>query len=154
MKRYSDLEYLRLSKGQKFAYNFTSFFAGIPQALKNAGIGISRFFKKIGLKTHQVRNAILIGGGTISYYVAKLLLDMRIDVKIIEKDLARCEYLSELLPEATLIHGDGADRALLLEEGIRDAEALHNIVHRLDMQFPGALQAQPFIALLAGTVNF
>ena len=49
MNRYSDLEYLRLSKGQKFAYNFTSFFAGIPQALKNAGIGIGRFFKKIGL---------------------------------------------------------------------------------------------------------
>ena len=49
MKRYSDLEYLRLSKGQKFAYNFTSFFANIPQALKNAGLGIGRFFKKIGL---------------------------------------------------------------------------------------------------------
>ncbi len=47
MNRYSDLEYLRLSKGQKFAYNFTSFFAGIPQALKNAGLGIGRFFKKI-----------------------------------------------------------------------------------------------------------
>ena len=46
MNRYSDLEYLRLSRGQKFAYNFTSFFAGIPQALKNAGIGIGRFFQK------------------------------------------------------------------------------------------------------------
>ena len=49
MNRYSDLEYLRLSRGQKFAYNFTSFFAGIPQALKNAGIGIGRFFQRIAL---------------------------------------------------------------------------------------------------------
>ncbi|MBQ1312385.1 MAG: NAD-binding protein, partial [Blautia sp.] len=36
----------------------------------------------------------------------------------------RCEELSELLPEATIINGDGTDRALLLEEGLRDAEAL------------------------------
>ena len=48
MKRYTDLEYLRLSKGEKFSYRFLSFFAGIPQALKNAGIGIGRFFAKIG----------------------------------------------------------------------------------------------------------
>ena len=47
MNRYSDLEYLRLSKWQKFSYKFLSFFAGIPQALKNAGIGIGRFFKGI-----------------------------------------------------------------------------------------------------------
>ena len=49
MKRYSDLEYLRLSKGQRFSYDFLSFFANIPQALKNAGLGIGRFFKKIAL---------------------------------------------------------------------------------------------------------
>ena len=49
MNRYSDLEYLRLSKWQKFSYRLASFFAGIPQALKNAGIGIGRFFKKIAL---------------------------------------------------------------------------------------------------------
>ena len=48
MKRYTDLEYLRLSKWEKFRYSFLSFFAGIPQALKNAGIGIGRFFAKIG----------------------------------------------------------------------------------------------------------
>ncbi|MBQ9065289.1 MAG: Trk system potassium transporter TrkA [Blautia sp.] len=85
---------------------------------------VAVFFKKIGLKTHQVRNAIIIGGGTIAYYLATLLTDTKIGVKIIERDPARCELLSELLPEVTLINGDGADRALLLEEGLRDAEAL------------------------------
>ena len=49
MKQYSDLEYLRLSKGQKFLYKLGRFFAvSIPQALKNAVLGIGRFFKKIG----------------------------------------------------------------------------------------------------------
>ncbi len=92
---------------------------------KNAAI----FFHKIGLKTTQVRNAILVGGGTISYYLAHMLSDMKIDVKIIEKDEARCEELSELLPNATIIHGDGTDRALLLEEGIRQAEALVSLTN-------------------------
>ncbi len=82
------------------------------------------FFSKIGLKTTQVRNAMLIGGGTICYYLAKLLLDMKIAVKIIEKDKARCETLSELLPAATIILGDGTDRSLLMEEGLRQAEAV------------------------------
>ena len=41
MKQYSDLEYLRLSKGQKFTYKLTSLLAAIPR-------GIGRFFANIG----------------------------------------------------------------------------------------------------------
>ncbi len=81
------------------------------------------FFKKIGMKTSQVKNAIIIGGGTISYYLSQALLDMKIDVKIIEKDKDKCETLSELLPDATIINGDGTDRSLLMEEGLMQAEA-------------------------------
>lgn len=81
------------------------------------------FFKKIGMKTSQVKNAIIIGGGTISYYLSQALLDMKIDVKIIEKDKDKCETLSELLPDATIINGDGTDRSLLMGEGLMQAEA-------------------------------
>lgn len=42
-------------------------------------------FSKIGFRTNQVKNALIIGGGTISYYLAKTLIDTRIHVKIIEK---------------------------------------------------------------------
>ena len=81
------------------------------------------FFKKIGLKTHQVKNCLIIGGGTISYYLAKALSDARISVKIIEQKTERCEFLSDLLPDTTIINGDGTDRALLLEEGLETAES-------------------------------
>ena len=81
------------------------------------------FFRKIGLKTNQVRNAIIVGGGTTSYYLASMLMEMKIDVKIIENNKARCEELSELLLGAIVINGDGTDRALLQEEGLRNAEA-------------------------------
>lgn len=91
----------------------------ILAAPKNAAM----FFRKIGLKTNQVKNAIIAGGGTISYYLAQALLDMNIDIKIIEKDKTRCEVLSDLLPEAIIINGDATDRSLLMEEGLAKAEA-------------------------------
>ena len=49
MKRYSDLEYLQLSKGQKFLYKLQCFFAAIPRKLWNFVLAIGHFFKKIGL---------------------------------------------------------------------------------------------------------
>lgn len=88
-----------------------------------------QLFQKIGLKTNQVKNAIIVGGGTISYYLTKALLDMNISVKIIEQNEARCETLSDLLPEATIINGDGTDRSLLMEEGLAHAEAFVSLTN-------------------------
>ena len=47
MKRYSDLEYLRLSKWEKFVYRLASFFGSIPQALVNLLKRIGAFFAGI-----------------------------------------------------------------------------------------------------------
>ena len=46
-----------------------------------------------------------------------------IKVKIIDKSRARCEELSELLPEAMIICGDGTERELLMEEGLAQAQS-------------------------------
>lgn len=80
------------------------------------------FFKKIGLDTHAVRNVMIAGGGDIAYYLARILIRSKIQVKIIEKDLKRCEKLAELLPRASIIHGDVSDKDLLMEEGISRTE--------------------------------
>ncbi len=48
MKRYSDLEYLKLSKIHRFFYRIALFFAGIPIWFKNLGIKIWELLKKIG----------------------------------------------------------------------------------------------------------
>lgn len=76
------------------------------------------FFDKIGIPNNPIRSAMLIGGGKTSLFLAKMLLAVGISVKIIETRLDRCEKLSELLPGATIIHGDGTDRDLLDEEGL------------------------------------
>lgn len=83
----------------------------------------AQFFKRIGVNTHQVRDAMIVGGGTIGYYLAALLTKMHIEVKIIEAKRSRCEELSETLPDATIICGDGTDKKLLMEEEIAQAES-------------------------------
>lgn len=85
-------------------------------------VNASRFFKTIGIETNQVKNTMIIGGGKISFYLAKRLLEMGIQVKIIEKDRDACERLCEILPKAMIISGDGTDRELLAEEGLAKAE--------------------------------
>lgn len=82
----------------------------------------SDFFRKIGIGTERVHTAMIAGGGTIAYYLARRLLSVGIKTKIIEKDPARCEQLSELLPEATIICGDGTDQRLLLQEGLQSVD--------------------------------
>lgn len=81
------------------------------------------FFKKLGVPTTRAKDAFIVGGGETAYYLAKQLISIGIAVKIVEKDKKRCEELSELLPQAMLIYGDGTDRNLLLEEGMPQAES-------------------------------
>ena len=80
------------------------------------------FFRKIGTATHRVANAILAGGGAISYYLAKSLIAFGIHVTIIDIDPIRCDYLSEALPDATIICGDATDQNLLSQEGLEHAQ--------------------------------
>lgn len=84
---------------------------------------IASFFKKIKVPTMRTKDVMIIGGGETSYYLAKSLADMGIKIKIIEKSKTKCEELSELVPEAMIICGDGTEKDLLLEEGLTQTEA-------------------------------
>ena len=81
------------------------------------------FFKKINIDTHSVKDVMIVGGGTIAFYLARQLLDNGISVKIIEIDPKRCDELAEKLPEALIINGDASDKDLLLEEGLMNTGA-------------------------------
>ena len=74
------------------------------------------FFEKIDMNTNRARNTMIIGGGKITLYLAKMLDNLGIAVKIIEKNPERCKELSEQLPNAVIVNGDGSDEAFLREE--------------------------------------
>ena len=79
-----------------------------------------KLFRRLHLPTVRVSTSMIIGGGAIGYYLAKQLIDYWIRVTLFEKDHARCKELSSKLPEAIIIHADGTDKDMLLEEGIAD----------------------------------
>ena len=84
---------------------------------------VHRVFESIGMRGSTVRSCMVVGGGRASYYLARLLLDQHMDVKIIEKNRERCRELTALLPRALVVCGDGSNEAMLLEEGIETAES-------------------------------
>jgi trk system potassium uptake protein TrkA len=83
------------------------------------------YIRKIVGKEHyaDVKNVIIMGGGKTAVRAALTTPDY-MNVKIIEKDAARCERLNELLEtnDAMVIHGDGRDLGLLEEEGIKNTQ--------------------------------
>lgn len=81
------------------------------------------FLKEIGFQTNQVKDTMIVGGGRSAYYLAKQLINVGINVKIIENNQDRCEELSELLPGAIVINADGTEEETLREEGIENAES-------------------------------
>ncbi|MBQ2895791.1 MAG: Trk system potassium transporter TrkA [Oscillospiraceae bacterium] len=84
---------------------------------------LRRFFAAVGAYKKPVRSAMLLGGSRIAGYLARNLIDAGIRVTIIERRRERCEMLFDLLPEASIVCGDGCKQEVLLEEGIRDADA-------------------------------
>ena len=71
-----------------------------------------------GRKDGVAKRVMIVGGGEIGAEVARRLERDGVDVVIIEKDLDRCHHLASRLRSSLILHGDGTNRALLLEEDI------------------------------------
>ena len=78
----------------------------------------NKFFKRTGINRHPLKSAMIVGGGTIGFYLASRLTEIGIRTKIIESDPERCDRLSDEITKATVINGDGSDEKLLIREGI------------------------------------
>ena len=84
---------------------------------------LAAFFQHLGLFRRKVSSVMIVGASKMCYYLTECLLDMGIKVKIIDKDAQRCVDMSERLPKALIIEGDGTDSALLQEEGVEQTDA-------------------------------
>ena len=87
------------------------------------------FFTKINYKGHSIKDALIVGGGVLTHYLCNILERSSISLKVIEKDLAKCEELCTLWPKIDVINGNPADQELLLEEGIEQAGAFVALAH-------------------------
>lgn len=87
---------------------------------------ISQFCKNHGktIENHLVKRMMILGGGNSAYYLAKMLIDNHIQVKVVERNKERCKHLAQVLPEAMIIHGDATDTQLLDEENLKEMDAV------------------------------
>ena len=94
-------------------------------------MSITNFFKNLGKDTKRVRSAMLLGGGHISSYFAKLTAGMGMKLSIIEILPNKCRRLSEQLgDEVNVICGDAAEEELLEQENLTQFGALVCLLDR------------------------
>ncbi len=84
---------------------------------------IHRFLRMVGVMQKQAKSVMILGASRMAYYLAKMLLDNGTTVKIIDQDRDRCRQFCDLLPGATMIHGESIQQELLQEEGIGSVDA-------------------------------
>jgi trk system potassium uptake protein TrkA len=84
---------------------------------------ITRFFKAIGKYISGIKSVMVLGAGRITYYLSELLLDMNIKVSVVELEEKRAAEFKEMLPQASVIVGDGTDQELLISEGLDHFDA-------------------------------
>ena len=91
--------------------------------LTSAPRQLEQFFRHLGVFRNRASTVMIVGASKICYYLASQLLDMGMSVRIIDQSEERCVQMSERLPKALVIKGDGTDSELLHEEGIEQTDA-------------------------------
>ncbi|MBQ9518402.1 MAG: Trk system potassium transporter TrkA [Firmicutes bacterium] len=90
---------------------------------------MTRFFQRIGVVSKPIKNVMIAGGSSVAYYLAEMLSQAKISVKIIEQNKERCEYLAEKLEDVKVIYGDATNQDLLHEEEIDKTDAFVSLTN-------------------------
>lgn len=88
---------------------------------KNKLSGVLSIF---GKEQRPLKRALIVGGGRIGIRLAHILEEKSVHTKILERSQAKCRYLADKLNKTVILHGDGSDQSLLLEENIQDTDVV------------------------------
>ena len=93
-------------------------------------IAITRFFSMLGRNSLKIRSVMVLGGGRITYYLARMIIPIGIHMTIFEINPAKARSLSEQFPKADIILGDGTNQDLLEEQGLDQMDAYISLSSR------------------------
>jgi trk system potassium uptake protein TrkA len=85
---------------------------------ENLGPALTAF----GKEYKPVKKVMIIGGGELGRRLAVTLEEKNISTKIVDIDEERCRYLANTMNKTIVLHGDGSDQSLLLEENIQNMD--------------------------------
>lgn len=106
---------------------------------------LAELLKNLGIITRRVRSVLICGGGRVSYYLAKLLEDDKMQVQVVDKDYDRCVELATLLPDTNVAYGDCSSQRVLDDQGIHQVDALCSLT--------GMDETNIIISMYAGIKN-
>ncbi len=82
---------------------------------------VQTILRELRPQQQPTRRVMIAGGGHIGYRLAKQL-EKQVDIKIIEVDLKRAEWLAENLDNTLVLHGSASDEGLLAGEYIDEID--------------------------------
>lgn len=103
--------------------------AGIGQALINS-------------KKKTIKNIMVIGCSRVGIYLTDMLVSLGKNVIVIDKDREKCEAVFDMIPGATIIHGDANDHDFLMEEGFGNMDAVVALTDSDEINFLLSVYAQ------------
>ena len=108
--------------------------------------GVPAILKFLGKDNIEVDKVMILGGSEIGEMVAAQLARQQLDsVKIIDIDKNRCRELTEKLPSDVMVaNGDARNSDFLVEEGIRDYDALVSVTGNDEANILACVVAKKF----------
>jgi trk system potassium uptake protein TrkA len=95
----------------------------------------------LGASGKPAKRIMIVGGGRVGYHIAASM-EMKADVKIIERDTERCKFLSKNLRKTIVLNGDGSDENLLMEENIADMDVFISVSNNEELNIMTSLLAK------------
>jgi trk system potassium uptake protein TrkA len=74
-------------------------------------------------RSEKLSRVFIVGGKQVGIGIAVELEAQGVSVKLIERDLARCNKIAEIVNRTVVVHGDGTDQATLEDENIEGVDA-------------------------------
>jgi len=88
--------------------------------------------------------AFILGGGTIGLHIASDLEKAGVDVRLVDRDEARCEKLSAKLKKTLVINAEGTEIRTLVDEGIEEADFFIAVTEKDESNILCALLARQY----------
>jgi trk system potassium uptake protein TrkA len=103
-----------------------------------------RALAAFGHEEVATRRVVILGGGNIGMFVAEQLDrdHPEINIKIVEFDRERAEFLARSLKRPTVIHGDAMSPEILSEAGVHDAKTVIALTHEDETNILASLLAK------------
>ena len=103
---------------------------------------LNKFFHVLGRDSGRIKSLTVLGGSKIATYLTWAVEKAGMKVRIVEVNEERCLALSEKLPQATILCGDGTDSAVIEAENLLDTDAFVALTNRDEENLLMAMNAQ------------